>query len=235
MLVKSEALVLKKTPYSDNSAVVHLFTLDFGTLSFLVQGIHGRSGKVALMQPGNLLEIVFYNQHNKNLKRMKEMKICDGFSGYSQDPIQLQIMLFCVELLQRSIPEEQEDRVMFLFAKTQLISLSKLEEYTWFPLQFLLGFGDVAGLGFELPKENKSTYFLLETAHHSDHKSALNPLQYLDREEMDALQKIMQKETPVLDKAGRRLLTEKLLYYFRLHLFPERELRSFPILMEVLG
>jgi DNA repair protein RecO (recombination protein O) len=234
MLVKSAALVLKKTPYSDNSAVVHIYTRNFGTLSFMAQGMHGKTGKAALLQPGNLLDIVFYNQANRSLKRLKEMKLCEGFSGYSQNPVQLQIMLFCVELLQRSLPEEQEDRNIFDYAQSQLIALCNTEEYTWFPLKFLLGFTEVSGLGFELPKENKETYFLLETTDHSYHRQSLNPLQYLDANEISAAQDLMENKTPTLDKSGRRLLTEKLLYYFRLHLFPERELRSFPILMEVL-
>lgn len=234
MLVKSASLVLKKTPYSDNSSVVNIYTRDHGSLSFMVQGMHGKSGKAALLQPGNLLDIVFYNQANKGLKRMKEMRLCDGFSGFSQDPVQLQIMLFCVELLQRSLPEEQADHAIFDYAREQLLALAHTTEFTWFPLKFLLGFTEVSGLGFQLPRENKETYFLLESTDHSYHRQSLNPLQYLDKNEIAAAQELMENKIPTLDKAARRLLTEKLLYYFRLHLFPEREIRSFPILMEVL-
>ncbi|MBS3915340.1 MAG: DNA repair protein RecO [Bacteroidetes bacterium] len=234
MLVKSEALVLKKTPYSDNSAVIQIYTRNYGSLAFIVSGMHGKTGKSALLQPGNIIDLVFYYQENKNLKRIREIKISDGFLGYHDNPVKQQIMIFCIELLQRSIPEEQEDRRIFDYAVAQLNVLGKLKEFTWFPLQFLLGFTEVSGLGFELPNEKKETYFLLESADHSYARHTLNPLQYLDKEEIDAVQKINNKQIPNLDKNGRRLLTEKLLYYFRLHLFPEKELKSFPILMEVL-
>ncbi|NBN99833.1 MAG: hypothetical protein EBV19_11430 [Flavobacteriia bacterium] len=43
MLTKTRAIVIRKTPYTDNSAVLQLFTEQSGLLSFLVQGIHGKS------------------------------------------------------------------------------------------------------------------------------------------------------------------------------------------------
>lgn len=234
MLVKSDALVLKKTPYSDNSAILHIYTRNYGSLSFMVSGMHGRSGKAALLQPGNLLNLVFYFQSNKNLKRIKEIKICDGFKGYGDDPVKLQVMMFCLELIQRSVPDEQQDINIFDFVFSRLQSLCNTQELTWFPLEFLIGFTEVSGLGFELPEEKKEGYFLLESADHSYLKKSLNPLQYLEAVEMQAIREIQSQKHPVMDKNARRFLTEKLLYYFRLHLFPEKEIRSFPILMEIL-
>lgn len=235
MLVKSAALILKKTPYSDNSAIISIFTQSHGILTFIVQGMHGKNNKAAILQPGNLLEMVYYYQNNKNLKRIKEIKLLDGFKGYSQNPVQLQVMTFCVELLQKALPEEQEDPLIFEFASSKLLLLSKTEELSWFPLNFLLEFTEVSGLGMQLPTNEKSGYFLLESNENSTYGRHLNPLQYLDDSEVNACQSLKNTGRCDLGLHEKRLLTEKLLYYFKTHLFPEKEMKSFPILMEVLG
>jgi DNA repair protein RecO (recombination protein O) len=235
MLIKSAALVLKKTPYSDNSAIFSIFTQSHGILTFMVQGMHGKSGKAAILQPGNLIEMVFYYQNNRNLKRIKEIRLMEGFGGYSENPVQLQVMTFCVELLQKSLPEEQEDPAIFSFVAKKLVQLAKLEELSWFPLKFLLDFAEVSGLGLQLPTEEKEGYFLLESNENSKYGRDLNPLQYLDKEETMACSELMKSGECALSMASKRLLTEKLLYYFKIHLFPDKEIRSFPILMEVLS
>lgn len=234
MLVKSESIVLRKTAFAENSAVVSIFTRHYGILTFLVPGMQGKSGKAAMLQPGNILELVYYYQENKNLKRLKDMKLADGFHGYNQGPVQLQTMLFCLEILQKSLPEEQEDPSTFLFASRKLIELSQSKDFKWFPLQFLLAFTEVSGLGLNLPQNASGGYLMLQTGSHHAMHTGHKTLDYLDHKEADACRQLLLGSTVALDKLERRLLTEKLLNYVRYHLFPEKELRSFPILMEVL-
>lgn len=233
MLVKSESLILRKTPFSENSAVIGVFTRQHGLLSFLVPGFQGKSGKAALLQPGNILELVYYYQENKNLKRIKDMKLADGFLGYNLGPVQLQTMLFCLELLQKSLPEEQEDPATFQFATQSLKTLSETSDLTWFPLTFLLSFIKINGLALNLAAATNGKIHMLQTENQYQTKTHA-ALEYLEADEILAIQQIESHTIPTIDKASRRLLIEKLLGYLRFHLFPEKELRSFPILMEVL-
>lgn len=234
MLVKSEAILLKKTPYSDNSAILHIFTRSHGVQAFIVQGLHGRSGKAAFLQPGNLLELVFYFQSNKNLKRIKEMQLMHGFRGYGQDPVRLQVLLFCTELSSKCLPDEQEDPATFDFLKSQFLDLAETTHLTWFPLQFLIHLAQICGLGLQLP-EGEAAEMHLETTGTLFRHTGLNPLQYLDKEEIRVCRHLQNARIPEMNINDRRLLTEKLLYYFKVHLFPDSDLKSFPILMEVLG
>lgn len=234
MLVKSEAILLKKTPYADNSAILHLFTKTHGVQSFIVQGLHGKSGKAAFIQPGNLLEIVFYYQSNKNLKRIKEMQLMSGFKGYNQDPVRLQVLMFCVELAGKCLPDEEEDLETFDFLSAQFQRLATENILTWFPLMFMIQFAQICGLGLQLPSD-LSAEMHLESSTNLYRHTGLNPLQYLDKEELIACRKLIDLNTPEMLVKDRRLLTEKLLYYFKVHLFPESNLKSFPILMEILG
>lgn len=235
MLVKSTALVLRKTPYSENSAIYSIFTKSHGILSFIVQGLHGKTGKAAILQSGNLIEIVFYFQSNKNLKRIKEIKLLDGFLGYNSNPVQLQVMTFCIELLQKTLPEEHEDPAVFEFIQRHLGELSVSHNVGWFPLKFMLGLSEVMGLGLQLNDGKDNNMLLLESNENVNYKTKLHPLQYLDSFEIIACNEIIHRSKCNLDLGQKRLLTEKLLYYFKSHLFPDKEIKSFPILMEILA
>ena len=57
---------------------------------------------------------------------------------------------------------------------------------------------------------------------------------HLDKEEIQALKNLEKQTIPVLPHDARRSLTEKLLYYFKLHLFPEKEIKSFKVLVDIL-
>lgn len=235
MLVKSEAILLKKTPYSDNSAILHVYTRTHGFQSFITQGLHGRNGKAALFQPGNLLELVFYHQANKNLKRIREAQLMTGFRGYGQEPVRLQILLFCLELAGKCVPQEQEDPITFEFLKTQFLSLADTNSLTWFPLQYLLGLANTCGLNIQLPAKGERADFRLEGDMSLFRHTGFNPLQHLDEEEMDICRNLQQQLPASCDLQTRRLLTEKLLYYFKVHLFPDQDLKSYPVLLEVMG
>ncbi len=234
MLVKSDAILLKKTPYADNSAILHIYTRSHGMQSFIAQGMHGKSGKAAMLQPGNLLELIFYFQSNKNLKRIKEMQLMQGFRGFDQNPVRLQILMFCLELSSKCLPEEQEDLHTFDFIRDQLLNLAEETELTWFPVQFLLKFAKINGLGLQLPIDGKKG-FQLETGTAIFRDTRMNPMQHLEENEIMTCKVLETGHIPQMTIEERRTLTEKLLYYFKVHLFPEQELKSFPILMEVLG
>ena len=111
MLVKTEAIVVKRTPYTDHSAVVKLFTREFGLLPFLIQGLHGKHNKNSLFQPGTLVEVVFHKQ-NKGMMRAKEVSLVSGW-GYSHYPIHDQVRWFFLELLSHVLHEEQPEELLF--------------------------------------------------------------------------------------------------------------------------
>lgn len=234
MLCKSHALVIRKTPYSDNSGIYSIFTRSHGILSFIIQGIHGKSGKAALFQPGNLLELVFYYQPNKNLQRIKEARLLEGFPGYGEHPVRLQAMVFALELIQKSLPEEHEDPAAFSFIESQLSELAQSSQLGWFPLKFLMGLTEVCGLGLQLEGYADNQYLLLEHNENINYRSKPQPMQYLEENEILACSRLLKGEIPEINMEAKRRLTEKLLQYLQVHLFPEKELRSFPILMEIL-
>ena len=118
MLTKTTALVIRKTPYTDNSAVVQLFTREAGLLPFLVQGLHVKktqSGKAVFFQPGNVLEVVF-NRKPGALQRIKEVQSLSSW-GYIPSPAHDQVRWFFLEILQHCLIQEQIEEPLFDTAK----------------------------------------------------------------------------------------------------------------------
>jgi len=153
MLVKTEAIVVKRTPYTDHSAVVKLFTREFGLLPFLIQGLHGKHNKNSLFQPGTLVEVVFHKQ-NKGMMRAKEVSLVSGW-GYSHYPIHDQVRWFFLELLSHVLHEEQPEELLFETSKATFQKLNDgCKELPILPVQFLFEFCEVTGHGLQLNAES---------------------------------------------------------------------------------
>ena len=75
----TEGIILKKIPHTDNSSVVHIYTREFGLLSFLVQGKNLTQKKAAYFQIGNLVDLSF-NKKESGLQRIKEIGLTKGAS-----------------------------------------------------------------------------------------------------------------------------------------------------------
>lgn len=144
MLIKTEALVLKKTPYGENSAVVIVFSQSHGVLSFIFSSVQGKNGKSALIRPGVFLEMVFNHSPRQNLLRAKEIKAVEPFM--SDDFIRSNLALVCTELVKNTLPEAMPDENLFLSLKTDFARLYRTSETdVWFLHRFMLKLCDAAG------------------------------------------------------------------------------------------
>lgn len=216
MITKSQALVLRKIPYAENSAILQMYTQVHGPLSFLVNHIHGKSGKVALLQPGNFVELVYYYSHNQNLKRFKEISLVMTAARDAFDPLRMQLMGFCLEIIQKTIPEDNADPHTWEFIFNIFSDLFTNKDLKYFPHIFLLGFSEVLGHGVQTHED--------AAAHNSE---------FLNKKQLAVCDLLNQKLSPELDRNERRMLLEKLLQYFHVHILPNKEIRSYGVLREL--
>lgn len=230
MLVKSQALVLKKTPYSDNSAIVQILTRSHGQQAFMVQGLHGKSGKLALYQAGNLIEIVFYNQANKGIKRIKEIRNLSAYSPSNLNPLKQQVMMYCLEIIYASSTEGFFDPLTFDYIVDFLFDLQTTSIISIKPHQFVLEYSKLAGHGIDLnpPAENfrldiQGGYYYRESDEHIQ-------IPYFNFTEVHVLKTISEK---LPDYETRKNLLEKLSLYARHHVMNGKELKTLKILTEI--
>lgn len=219
MLVKSEALVLKRTAYAENSAVIHLFTRQHGQLAFLVPGMHGKSGKTALLRPGSFIEAIYYLQGNRNLRRLKEIKSIEPF--LTDDPVKGAMTLFCTEATRCVLPEEHPDEHLYGFVKSELMRLNRPStRLKWFIHAFLLRLMEECGHGPDW--RGKATH--VPTGMHR-HIWAENDL--------DCIQAVQAGGDPEGDRTYRRELAEKIIGLMQAEIFPGRDIKSFKVLLDL--
>ena len=97
MLTRTEGIVIKRIPYTDSSAVVHIYTKENGLVPFLVQGLGKAKSKVAYYQIGQLLEINYNHKSSGGLNRIREVTLLNGY----QLPVDFhkqQLLFFYIEV-----------------------------------------------------------------------------------------------------------------------------------------
>jgi DNA repair protein RecO (recombination protein O) len=231
MLVKSEAIVVKRTPYTDHSAVVKLFTRDFGLLPFLIQGLHGKQNKNSLFQPGTLIEIVFHKQ-NRGMMRAKEVSLVSGW-GYSHFPIHDQVRWFFLELLSHVLHEEQPEERLFDLSKETFQRLNDgCKDLPVVPIQYLYEFCEVTGHG--LPLNADSIALGLDILTGSTATSRSIPSNTIDPDACETLAKLLTGEIKSAPAKTRRALIGKLVDYIETHIIPGKTIQSLEILQMIM-
>ena len=231
MLVKTEAIVVKRTPYTDHSAVVKLFTREFGLLPFLIQGLHGKHNKNSLFQPGTLVEVVFHKQ-NKGMMRAKEVSLVSGW-GYSHYPIHDQVRWFFLELLSHVLHEEQPEELLFETSKATFQKLNDgCKELPILPVQFLFEFCEVTGHGLQLNAE--SIALGLDILSGSTATSRSIPSNIIDPSACEVMAQIISGEIKSAPAGIRKLLVSKLVDYIETHVIPGKTIQSLEILQLIM-
>jgi DNA repair protein RecO (recombination protein O) len=124
---KTKGLVIRTVKYGETSIIVHIFTELFGTQSYLVNGVRTSSkknpGKINMFQPGALLDLIVYHNELSNLQRIKEYQWAVLFKELFFDVVKNSVVLFLVELLQKTIKQPEPNAELFEFLEDALMHL----------------------------------------------------------------------------------------------------------------
>lgn len=221
MLFKTRGIVFRFTKYGETSIIVNIFTESFGLQSYIVNGVRSKSAKnkIALFQPLTLLELVVYNKENANIKRIKELKCVHPFQSLSTDIKKSTIAMFMVEIMNKTIKEESHTGDFFSFLFNSIQTLDLLEENVEnFHLIFLLKLSRYLGFGAHSVSEVLGHRMIGD-----DEEKLLAILLTLNLQ-----------ESVKMTGHQRKNLLEVLLLFYADHLDYLGEIRSIPILREVL-
>src|ERR1019366_7795268 len=143
MLHKTNGIVLRSIKYGESSLVTTIFTAAYGVQTYMVQGVRSSKAKqnrAGTFQPGMLLELVVYQQQNKNLQRIREFQVAYIFGAFQEDVVKNSIVLFSTEVLLRLLPENAPLPALFDFVYEYFITLDKMPAtgIANFPLFFII-------------------------------------------------------------------------------------------------
>ncbi len=113
-LLRDEALLLRRLPYSDTSLICHFFTRKGGRLGMMAKGARRKGSPLqALLQPGNLLELVYYSKDSRELQLLKEADLLEDWREDADSYAALLARAGICEILERSQQGEQPDEELF--------------------------------------------------------------------------------------------------------------------------
>lgn len=238
-MVTTDGIVLSTIRYSDSSVIAKVYTEHAGLCSFMVRTGSGKKAlsKLALLQPLSLVELSYKNDERKGIHTPRTLERSVSLNSIPFDTVKTCIALFMAEIISRSIHEEEQNEQLFLFLKKSILMLDgNNETCSNFHLKFMLEFSSY--LGFHPSSYKGESYFDLYEgefvntapihAHYTEGQATASFAQLI-------VLPISDQHLLKIGSGLRRILLQKLIDYFRLHLDGMQELQSHKVLEEVLS
>ena len=239
-MIKTRGIIFRSIKYSETSIIADIFTEEKGLRSFIISGVRTKKAKVSasIMQVMTLVDLVAYFRENKDLHRIKEIKVEHVYTSLPFDVVKGAVGLFMVELARKTIQESEENQKLFtfLFEAFRLLdttenSVSNLHLSFMIELSVFLGFMPGGEYSTETPFfDLEEGIFVEEEPFHINHlneKDSALLNQFLNTA-------IWESHTIKIDRASRKELLNNLLLFYRLHIADFQKINAHQILEEVL-
>ncbi|MBC7629184.1 DNA repair protein RecO [Ferruginibacter sp.] len=244
MTHKTKGIVLRTIKYGETSVVVTIFTELFGVQTYMVNGVRTAkksSAKANHFQPAAILDMIVYHNDLQSMQRIKEFKWDYLFDRVLSDVIKNSIALYMVELLQKCLPQPEQNTPLFYFCEDVLIQLDKANKSVTanFALYFSLQLTHF--FGFKMNDDFNEQQNILDLQEGSFVKDQPAHPNFIDGELAmitSQLLKVMQPfelEDVKLHHDKRRLLLQHYQDYYALHIADFGKMKTLMILHEVLG
>ena len=241
MIEDTRGIVIKATKYSETSLVVHILTRDFGMQGFLVQGVYRKKSpfKPSYFQHLNRLNLVIYYKPQRQLQKIKELKISPIFQTIPYHIEKTSIAMFMAEILEKTLKTEEPDELLFSFLQNSIQFLDQWEgKLTNFPLIFLVRLSRYLGFYPHNNYSGQNQYFnIREGIFQPNWSEEFLTIPAKESEFLSGLVGREDQETTALQipHYSRIILLNKLVDYFRFHLDNFSRIRSTQVLREVLN
>lgn len=157
-----KGIYLNHFPYSETSAIIKVFTQDYGLQSFIAKGIKKKKGASAVLQPFHLLEIDCSYNPNKSLNYAGLIKLQKPPASITMDLRKSMVAIFLTEILYKCIKEEESNTELYQYISTAISIFDESEFNANFHLVFLMGLSRYFGFQPSLPEKSSQKYFSLK-------------------------------------------------------------------------
>jgi len=125
MLQKTSAISLSHIKYKESSVIARFFTEEFGSQSFVINGIRSSKSKISssLFQPLTICELVEYHDEKKELHRLKEIRAEYMLRSIPFESGKIAIAIFIAEYLSKVLHDGQPNTLLFSLVKSWVLDL----------------------------------------------------------------------------------------------------------------
>ena len=239
MLIKIRAIVLHSFAHNDTTNIVHMYTDEFGRMSYLARNMHSKRSnlKSAFFQPLSLIEIEADHKGNRQLQRIKDIRCLYTFTGIPFNPAKNAVSLFLAEVLYRSLRETEKNPVLFDYIFRSIQFLDSCEKgLANFHLVFLIKLTRYLGFYPNTEELHPRWYFDLLNGVFVPSRPLHNA--WLTPEQAVGFEKLMHinfDNMPAFrfEHHQRVEVLRQILNYYRLHLVEFQTIKSLNVLQEI--
>ncbi len=241
MLIKTRGIIFRSIKYSETSVIADIFTEEKGLRSFIISGVRTKKAKVSasVLQLMTLVDMVAYFRDDKELHRIKEIKVEQVYSALPFDIVKGAVGLFITELARKTIRESEQNQALFnfLYETFRLLDATENPVYN-FHLSFMIKLSGFLGFMPEGIFGNGSVFFDLEEGIFVE--NVPKHLHHLDKDQSALLNLFLNTEIQESHKintsrSSRKALLNNLLLFYKLHIENFQNINAHQILEEVLG
>ncbi|MBQ8454476.1 MAG: DNA repair protein RecO [Bacteroidaceae bacterium] len=241
MFEETQGIVLHYNRYNDDSAIVDIFTLSRGSVSFLVRDrrrLRKGNMQTMLLRPLNIVELTFDYRASASLQKLQEVHIKHCYTSLPYNPIKETVALFLSEFLHNALRSEvrNPDLYHYIIYSLQWFDLAS-EGLANFHVAFLTRMTYYLGFWPNIDKRNMLPFFDLKDSIATDTEPEHNF--FLKGEEVAIMPKLLRMNVRnmhrfLLTRQQRNRMLDVLTLYYQLHVPEFRDLRSLEVLREVL-
>lgn len=149
---KTRAVILSMLPYRESSAIVTLYTSEYGRVNGIAKGVRRRSKNTLPLERGFLIDLILYVKQGRDLHTLADIDICDYFPGIRGDLYKTAIRDAAFELLLKSVMASESHPELFSLLQQFLFSLQSTDitENFAFLWKFFLKAAELLGFAVHL-------------------------------------------------------------------------------------
>jgi DNA repair protein RecO (recombination protein O) len=157
MLVSTRGNVLQKQKYGDSSLICQIFTEEWGCKAFLIKGaFKQKKASANLIHTGQILDLDINNLHAAKWLWIKSYHLHYIPSQLTLDVTKHCILLFCMELLKKLLPEESPQPEVFERNVRFIKQIDKLAPQQLHNLPFLYSMMMANQMGYDIKEGIKA-------------------------------------------------------------------------------
>lgn len=236
MQIKTQGIVLSISKYNDNFSIVHIFTRDFGRVSYMLplKGTKKSKIKMSYFFPLSVLSLEVEHIPLREIQRIKDAQPLLHLFDIRTDITKISLTFFLSDFLSKILRETNDNELIFNYLKQSLEVLEESSDgLANFHLVFIFGLTRFLGIFPNLEDYTSDSVFDLINGSFVNsvpmHKYFIpkNQAVYLTvfRRINYANMHLFQ-----MSKDDRNLIIDYMLNYYRLHLYNFSTIKSIEVL-----
>lgn len=244
MTHKTKGIVLRTIKYGETSVITTIFTELFGVQTYMVNGVRSAkksSSKANHFQPAAILDMVVYHSDLHNMQRIKEFKWDYLFNQVLSDVIKNSIALYMMELLNKCLPEPEQNTPLFYFCEDILIQLDKANKAVTANVALYFSLQLPQFFGFRMNDDYNEQQPILDlregnfVSEEPAHKDFIEGGLAMVTSQLLKVMQPFELEDIKLHHDKRKLLLQYYQDYYALHITDFGPMKTLQVLHEVLG